>query len=430
MQISSESTGDLLEMRVTGRLDNESSDQLTTAINDAVRMGSHSVSLDLSGVKYISSAGVGALVKAYKQLQSLRGFFGVVAISPEGADVIRLMGLTKMLLSDGPRVRGSTSIMADTVQPSFHVSDQAEMTYEVYDIRPGATMTCEVIGDPQPLSSDVFHARQCQPVVFPATTLGLGLGAFGRDFSDCASRFGEFLSVGGAAAQQPTSATGKPDFQRVIGEFVPSLHVLYGLKCAGDFARIVRFERVSPDRPLTLSAMADQFLKLADTDLAAIVILAESAGLIGAALRRSPAKASTAGSSRMSHPEIRRWLSFTPSHSYSHTLALAVGVVSRGAPTGRATSLAPLLRPLASNSDLYGHFHTAIFSYRPFKKRKLDLNDTVSALFETEDLQAVLHLLHDDRKISGGGESEFVNGACWLAPIADVTSARSPQEGN
>ncbi len=424
MQITTATTGNVLEMRVTGRLDNESSDHLTTAINDAVRLGRDTITLDLTDVNYISSAGIGALVKAYKQFQSIRGFFGVVAISPEGAEVIRLTGLAKMLLSDRPKLRGSTNTFSDTIQATFRVSAQVGMTYELYDVCPAATLTCEVIGDTRPFSNDVFRAEHCQPVDFPLSTLGLGLGAFGGDFVDCADRFGEFLSVGGAAAQQPTNVTGKPDFQRVIGEFVPHVQMLYGLKCVGDFSQLVRFDRIAADGRLKLSAMADQFLKLSDTDLAAMVFLAESAGLIGATLRRSPASTNSAAASRLAHPEIRRWLSFTPDQAYSHTLALVVGVVSRGVPANKARPLAPLLRPLASNSELHGHFHAAVFSYRPFKKRKLDLDETVSALFETEDLQAVLHLLHDDREITGGGESEFVRGACWVGPIASVMEAR------
>lgn len=421
MQITTETSGDMLEMRLTGRLDNEWAGHLTAAIDEAVRLGSHSVVLDLADVNYISSAGIGALVKAHKQFQSIRGFFGVVAISPEGAEVIRLTGLTKMLLCDRARLRGSTSTSSATMQPSFRVSAQTGMTYELYDVRPEATLSCEVIGDPQPLPREAYRAEQCLSVDFPLATLGLGLGAFGRDFADSTDRFGEFLSIGGATAQQPTNTTGKPDYQRVIGEFVPRVQMLYGLRCLGDFSQLVRFDRIDEDGRLTLSSLADQFLTLADTDLAAMVFLAESAGLIGATLRRSPAATSEATTSKLAHPEIRRWLSFTPDRAFPHTLALVVGIASRGEPSGRAQPLAPLLRPLAPRSEIHGHFHSAVFSYRPFKKRKLDLNETVAALFETEDLQAVLHLLHDDREITGGGESEFVRGACWVGPIANVT---------
>jgi len=417
MQITTETNGELLELRASGRLDNEWSGALTAAIDEAVRLGSHSVVLDLTGVSYISSAGIGALVRAHKQFQSIRGLFGVAVASPEVIEVIRLTGLTKMLLCDPKLLRGRTTASYSTMQPSFRVSAQAGMTYELYDVKPDSVLTCEVIGDPQGLPCEAYRAEQCRPVEFPLASMGLGLGAFGRDFDDSANRFGEFLAVGGAAAQQPTNATAKPDFQRLIGAFVPSVQTLYGLKCVGEMPQLIRFDRIEEESRLTLSSLADQFLTLADTNLAGMVFIAESAGLIGATLHRSPTEAAT---SRLSHPEIRRWLSFTPEREFAHTLTLVVGVASRGEPTGRALSLAPLLRPLAPRSELHGHFHAAVFSYRPFKKRKLDLNETVAALLESEDLQAVLHLLHDDREITGGGESEFVRGACWVGPIATV----------
>jgi anti-anti-sigma factor len=420
MQIITETIGSVLEIRVTGRLDNESTGRLTSAIDEAVRMGNHSVLLDLGGVDYISSAGIGALVKAHKQFQSIRGFFGVVTVSSSAAEVIRLTGLDKLLLTDRARLRGATHTSSATMQPSFRVSAQTGMTYELYDLQPEATLTCEVIGDAAPLSRGEFPAEQCQSIEFPPATLGIGLGAFGQGYADCLDRFGEFLAVGGATAQQPTNASGKPDFQRSLGEFVPRVQMLYGLKCSGDFTQLNRFDRVDEEGRLTLSTLADQFLTLTDSTLAAMVFLAESTGLIGATLRRSPAAASDSSPARLTHPEIRRWLSFTPDRAFVHSQVLVVGVVSRGAPAGRAKSLAPLLRPLAPHSDLWGHFHASVFSYRPFKKRKLDLKETVSALFENEDLQAVLHLLHDDRAINGGGESEFVRGACWVGPIARV----------
>ena len=406
MQITTETNGELLELRVSGRLDNEWAGSLTSAIDEAVRLGSHSVVLNLQDVNYISSAGIGSLVRAHKQFQSIRGRFGIGAASPEVIEVIRLTGLTKMLVCDPTLLRGRTTASYSTMQPSFRVSAQAGMTYELYDVSPGSMLTCDVVGDARAMAHSAYRAEQCRSIEFPLATMGLGLGAFGRDFDDCANRFGEFMAVGGAAAQQPTNALAKPDFQRLIGDFVPSVQMLYGLKCCGVFPQLIRFERIEDESRLTLSSLADQFLTLADTDLAGMVFVAESTGLIGATLRRSPTPTNDTASPRLSHPEIRRWLSFTPERAFSHTLALVVGVASRGEPSGRAKPLAPLLRPLAPRSELHGHFHAAVFSYRPFKKRKLDLNETVAALLETEDLQAVLHLLHDDRAITGGGESE------------------------
>ncbi len=61
MQITSKVSGDFLEMQIVGRLDNDGAGSLTTSIDKAVRLGSHSILVDLEQVSYMSSAGIGAL---------------------------------------------------------------------------------------------------------------------------------------------------------------------------------------------------------------------------------------------------------------------------------------------------------------------------------------------------------------------------------
>lgn len=427
MQISTEEHGDLLQMRIAGRLDNEWAGHLTEVIDEAVRQGSHSIVLDLTEISYLSSAGIGALVRAHKQFQAIRGFFGVGVAPPHVEEVIRLTGLAKMLLCDMEQVRRANSGggFRSTMQPMFRVAADAGMSFELYDIDRGAVLSCEVAGDARRFPSEDYGQQDCRPLDFGADSFGLGLGAFGRDFAECSGRLGEFLAVSGAVAQQPTSGAGKPDYQLAQGQLVPQVQVAYGLRCQGGFRQLQRFEPASDEYRAPLSVLVERSLALSECNLAGMVMIAETSGLIGASLRRSPIEHPET-QRRLSHPEIRRWLSFSPERSYAHTLALIVGVASRGDPAaGVAGQLSPLLRRLGPQSEIYGHFHAAVFSYRPFKKRKLELTDTVNALFDSEDLQAVLHLLNDDREITGGGESEFLRGACWVSPIMHVTGGTS-----
>jgi hypothetical protein len=149
-----------------------------------------------------------------------------------------------------------------------------------------------------------------------------------------------------------------------------------------------------------------------------IVMIAESAGLIGTALRRSPALRDS-GNALFAFPQVRDWLSFAAEPVYTHALTLVVGVAARTAPQ----RLVPLLRPLGQ-SALAAHFHAAVFSYRPVKKRELDSQAATANLFEVEAPQALLHLLNDNREITGAGESQFARGTCWMGPISDVSEAR------
>ena len=72
-----------------------------------------------------------------------------------------------------------------------------------------------------------------------------------------------------------------------------------------------------------------------------------------------------------------------------------------------------------------GHFHAAVFSHRTLPIGEIDLKGTVAALFEGQHFQGVLHLLADYREPAGLGESEFVRGACWAAPLGAVEAERT-----
>ena len=101
---------------------------------------------------------------------------------------------------------------------------------------------------------------------------------------------------------------------------------------------------------------------------------------------------------------------------------LAAGVSART----EAGAVAPLLRPFGAGAFPVGHMHAAAFSYRPMRKGHVDLQETVRGLFETESPQTLLHLLHDDRERVGAGQSEFIQGACWIGPISAVDGEARP----
>jgi anti-anti-sigma factor len=424
MQITTDDSGEPLEMHLAGRLDNESTDYFNAAIDNLIRQGRRTVVVHLVEVSYLSSAGLGALIRAHKKLQAVRGFFGVGSTSSVASEVIRLTGLAKMLLCDVETLRRSPAIGRTTAMPNYRIAAPAGLQFEIYDLEPGATFTCSTFGEPGQLDQG-YVGDDCRSVRFAKDSLGLGVGAFGSDFAQAAPQFGEFLAVAGSAVQQPTSGSDRPDYQIAAGDYVPNVQMVYGLRCTGAPSLLIRFESDAESRRTRFSELVDQCLLQTNAPQAAMVFVAESAGLIGARLRRSPASTNEKASGRLVHPEIRRWLSFTPERAFQHTLALIVGVASRGAPAVGSAVPASLLRPLRAEADVWGHFHAAVFSYRPFKKRRIDLSETVASLFENEDLQALMHLLNDDRAISGGGESELVAGACWTAPLVAAVATEA-----
>jgi hypothetical protein len=321
------------------------------------------------------------------------------------------VGLLEALLRGGaaeraPERGGETDFSAGTAR------------FEVTELDPGAVLRCEVIGASERLARAGFAASDVRRVAFPDDCFGLGLGALGSSYEDCCSRFGESLAAAGAVAYLPSDGSNAPDFMISGGTLVPELHLLYGVRCRGGFARLAQFEAQSERGTAAFSDVAETCLTLGGADAVGVVMVAECAGLMGAALRRAPVAASGAAASPFAFPEVREWLSFTSELAFSRGQAVVVGVVA-----GRELpGLAPLLRPLREGGPA-GHFHAAAFSYRPLRRGRLELRETVASRFDSDQLLGVLHLLNDDRPVVGGGQSELTRGACWIAPIAEVVAA-------
>jgi anti-anti-sigma factor len=407
MEITRQQAGDWTELAVKGRLDGYWADHLSKAIEDAIRTGSHRLRLNLAHVTYVSSMGLRVLVMFYQQLHGIQGKFVVSQPSEPVKRVLEMARLGEILMPEQP-------VSGHTVAEMGRLLERPGVHWEVLPVARDAGVRCRVVGEPARLAGFSFGPGDSRALLFPASTLAVGLGAFGHTYEECQARFGEFLAVGGAAAYQPTDGSNVADYLLAEGNFVPELQVLYGLVCEGDFPHLARFEARPEAGAVPLSEMAAAALDIAGSATAALVAVGETAGLLGAALRQSPAHAPQDGAP-FRYPEVRGWLSYSAERAYPHALAVAVGVVTREAPP----ALAPLVRPLAPNAAA-GHVHAAAFSYRPLKKGRIDLAATIRTLFESETLHGVLHLIGDDRE--AGRESEFVRGACWVAPVQEVSS--------
>jgi anti-anti-sigma factor len=410
MEIVTRQLGDAFEVKVRGRLDNYWTEHLERNLEEVIREGAHGIRLNLSEISYLSSAGVGLLLMFHKQLNAIGGSFVVTSPSERVKQVLDLCRLSPILLSEGS---AATASIHKTGVRRF---SSPAASFEVMECVPKEALICHRIGDPGLLRGCRFGPEDCRKVAFPPATFGLGLGAFGNDFEDAQTRFGEFLAVEGSAAYLPADGTNVPDFMISSGEMVPEINILYGLRCQGGFTHLVRFETTGAEGPIPLAELVRTALEISGTQVIGMVMVAESAGLVGAALRRSPAATAGVNDAPFKYPEVRSWLSFSTERLYSRSLALISGVAA----SSECAPLAPMLRPLGAEAWPLGHFHAAAFSYRPLKKGSIDMKATVTTLFERETLQGVLHLLADGREAAGQQQSEFVRGACWIGEAAGI----------
>ncbi len=425
MRISSVHDGICAVVHLAGRLDGESAEQLSETLDRLLRDGQRSVLLEMSAVSYISSPGIQVLQRAYQELSSLRGELRVTSPSPSVLDALGLADLRSKLVVGADdtatltRLRTSTALRAiELTRDAWRSPSSAPFhgSYELSSRDPAGALTCRLYGRTEGVVRGGVETGEAAVVELPETTFGLGIGALGGEPGDCAVRFGELVAAAGAVAYLPTEGAQVPDFE--LGLARPPRVVLgSGLVCEGAFAQLARFSTQPDAEAVPIAELARVCLDAVRADAVGLVMLAESAGLVGAWLRRSPATAVPA----IGHDVqgARDWLGTTPEPIHEGTTALVVGVASR-APD---PLLAPQLRPLAAPSGLMGHFHAAVFNYRPVPQRTVDLRVLVTKLFTHQRVRGILHLLSDDRGGAGAGESQLCRGLCWAAPVTRVVPA-------
>lgn len=412
MKIDAAREGGSALLHLEGRLDREGAERLSGTLEDLLHDGVRSLSLDFSGVTYVSSAATKVLERWHQELAVLRGEVRLTSLSPTVRQVFAAAGWDPDLAA----ADASGAARIDLRRSSWHARADlaASGQYELSAIAPASVLTCHLHGHPGLLTRTPVGLDDCSIVALPDGVFGVGLGAVGGTYEDCHDRLGELLAVAGCVAYFPTDGARMADYLVGAGGVSPRAVLASGLICEGGFSQLVRFSTKPEAAAVPLSELATVALDAAGRRVAGLVIAGETAGLCGARLRRSPAHA--AGPLPFAVPDVREWLSFAPERTWPVSTALIAGVVAR-APNG---PIAAHLRPLGGPGDLHGHFHAAVFSYYPLPQRTVELATLVKGLFANHQLRDVLHVVWDDRGDAGVGESGLLRGVAWVAPITQI----------
>lgn len=420
----SAASGSRLELTLAGRLDGDGASRLAAEVEEVVRSGVRHVVLGMAGVSFLSSAGIRALLQGWQRMQALGGSFLLREPAAGVLKVLELSGLTG-LLSESGEGDGPGAVRGEAATPA--APPEVETGVEVgpgrgtlHTLDASARLSWRAVGEPAKLASGGFGPSDGARLKFGPGTFGVGLGAFGDGFDDCRGRFGEFLAAGGAAACLPSDGARQPDDQGTRGALVPEVQALYAVACEGRFARLLRFGPGETAEPVPLSALLASGLSASGAAPFGFVAVVESAGLVGASLRRTPV--GPGSGDLFEHASARAAFSFTPVREHDRGTVLLAGVAAPGSATGLGAfgELAPLLRPVSRSgprASLLAHVHAAVFTFRALPDGLLPLDATVASLFEEQRLVTLLHLLEDDRDLAGAGESLFLSGALWTAPL-------------
>ncbi|MBA2369185.1 MAG: STAS domain-containing protein [Candidatus Protochlamydia sp.] len=97
VNVKEDAKGDVLVLRMSGRLDAISSPVAERKVFDYINNGKHNLLLDFAGVDYLSSAGMRMLLSITKKLKTLSGKLVLCSITVNVMDVLKMSGFDHVL---------------------------------------------------------------------------------------------------------------------------------------------------------------------------------------------------------------------------------------------------------------------------------------------------------------------------------------------
>jgi anti-sigma B factor antagonist len=96
LEITQELVGNVLVLHLEGELDTYNCGQLRSALVEQVEQGHSNIVVDMSGVEYIDSTGLGSLVGGLKRVSEHGGAMKIVCNNPQILKVFEITGLDKV----------------------------------------------------------------------------------------------------------------------------------------------------------------------------------------------------------------------------------------------------------------------------------------------------------------------------------------------
>jgi len=98
LDITSQRAGDILVVRARGELDLDTSREFRLRVDaDLDRFGSRDLVLDLAGVTFLDSSGLGAILGRYKKVAENGGRLALAGFAPHVGRLLELSGIMRIV---------------------------------------------------------------------------------------------------------------------------------------------------------------------------------------------------------------------------------------------------------------------------------------------------------------------------------------------
>jgi len=413
MNCSAETRGPLLVLMPNGRLDAFGANELDQDIQQRLTDDIVCVTVDMIGVRYLSSAGLRTLMALGKRLAQRGGALALANVQGYCRSVIDIAGCAAVF----PIFESAAEAVAhcgDVIREQASLDEwdgleEVERDCGEFRIIPAGDDEggIEILGHIR----DVLYARITPAHLcskrFYETEYSIGLGGLGDQVDDYFGIMGEMITIGGTMVWLPTDGHDTPDFlipRTDTGEV--TLRTAFNASISGGFNELTMFDSAE-ENGTAISALYRALFAISKTrrddyrGIIGIAVRAQMASVFGSGVTKSPVEdiAPANGEMIIDKSNIAEWFDCDSAPRHTDVTCLISGIgadltVDLSAYDEEQLNSVFYMHPanVGGKTELL-HNHGVIFTELPMPDRAANLEKEIKAVVEQGDFLDMRHLL-------------------------------------
>lgn len=414
MKINSRLENKTLVLSLQGRLDAFHGGELQKVIDQ--NMSDQQVIcsvMDMSGVDYLSSAGLRVILALYKNLRKRDGSLVLTGLQDYCRDVIEMAGFTPTL----PQFSSVDEALAFCRQviteknclENWDVLETFKADCGTFRFIPGSKEpgVVLVMGDVKDVLYSRVSVNHLCSKKFSETEFSIGLGGLGNQLEDYYPIMGEMMTIGGTMVWLPTDGHDTPDFlipKKDTGQV--TLRTGFNVSISGGFNELMMFDS-SEEGGTTITTLYRTLFQMARCrrpdfhGVIALAIRAQMSSVFGSGILKSPIVdfAPINGEMVTAPSNSAEWFEFDHAPRHTDVTGLICGV--------GADLTADLhyydqdmfnavfyINPAnVGSNDLQLHNHAVVFSRMPMAPKAVNLEKEIRHIVDNGEFIDMRHLL-------------------------------------
>jgi len=409
MDLATERRDGILTFVMHGRLDGYGAGQLSDAVQASLQADDRSVVFDLTGVSYLSSAGIRVLLAVKKRLKERNGTLAIAGMQEYSRNVLDMAGVTPVF-SLYPTI-GEAVLACRKPQDSLSVINELARTPVTrdgvaYTVEPASARSASlrVTGSLDKMLRARLTEGDIRAIPFSDLHYSLGIGALGEGVAETLPLLGEMITLHGSVVWLPTDGNATPDFFTPVkdtGELC--IYSGYNVALDGPFHEIVTVD-AGDEGSITLSDVYRtifDFAREQRRDFTGIVALAMWAvidGVCSLGMKRAPIAASSPANGLPINAEenAEDWLeeSNEPKYRGDTMVSFGFGIDYSACNDESLSALTDQNRPKTQQLQL--HNHGVIFRGVPWDA-SVDLSRQIERIVSEAEFVDMRHLKDNTR---------------------------------